>query len=258
MTICHQNKTKTRRAGTLALALLASCALSACGASDRLANIGKAPDMSRIENPQLQPDYQPISMPMPAPQHTVRQPNSLWDSNRTAFFKDQRASNVGDILTVLVEIRDEAELDNRSERSRNAGESAGVDAFLGYESSLSRILPEAVNPSGLIGFDGNSNHAGRGRIGREEDITVKLAAVVTQILPNGNFVIRGTQEVRVNFEKRLLTVDGIIRPEDVSIHNTIQHEQIAEARIVYGGEGQITDVQQPRYGHQVYDVLFPF
>jgi flagellar L-ring protein precursor FlgH len=241
----------------MALALLA-CALSGCGAGERLANVGKAPEMAKIENPQLAANYAPVSMPMPAPKASIRQPNSLWDSNRQAFFKDQRADDVGDILTVMIEIQDKAELDNETERTRESGESAGLDNFLGIESNLNGVLPQAVDPANLIGMDSDSNHKGSGTIDREEKIDVKLAALITQVLPNGNFVIHGSQEVRVNFEKRILNVDGVIRPQDVSIDNTINYDQIAEARISYGGQGQITDVQQPRYGQQVYDILMPF
>ena len=124
--------------------------------------------------------------------------------------------------------------------------------------ALGRVLPQAVDPTNLIDFDSNSNHTGTGSIEREEEIEVTLAALVTQVLPNGNMVIQGRQEVVVNFEKRLLKIDGVIRPEDISTGNTISYEQIAEARISYGGEGQITDVQQPRYGQQLYDIVFPF
>lgn len=242
----------------ITLALLLSCSLSACGAAERMANIGKAPQMSQIENPQLQEGYKPVSMPMPAPKMAMRQPNSLWDSNRQAFFKDQRASNVGDILTVMVEIKDKAELDNETERTRKGGEAANLPDFLGLENSLDTILPDSVNPASLVNFANDSKHTGSGTIDREEKIRVRLAALITQILPNGNFVIHGSQEVRVNFEKRILSVDGVIRPQDVSTGNTINYDQIAEARIAYGGEGQITDVQQPRYGQQLYDIVFPF
>jgi len=240
------------------LTLLLCCSLSACSAMDRLSDVGNPPQMTAIENPQLQPDYKPVSMPMPAPVAEQKQPNSLWASNRKGFFKDQRASNVGDILTVLVEIEDKAKLDNETERTRQSNESAGLDNLLGYEASLNRILPEAIDNTSLVGAEADSSHTGSGAIDRKEKIEVKLAALITQILPNGNFVIHGSQEVRVNFEKRVLNVDGVIRPEDISTGNTITYDQIAEARIVYGGQGQITDVQQPRYGQQVYDILFPF
>lgn len=242
----------------IGLSLLVSCSLTACGAAERLANVGQAPQMTAVENPQLKEDYKPISMPMPAPKVAQRQPNSLWDSNRQAFFKDQRAADVGDILTVMIEIKDKAELDNESTRTRNSGENAGINGMLGYEGALGAVLPEAVNPASLVGLDSDSNHTGAGAIDREEKITVKLAALITQVLPNGNLAIEGSQEVRVNFEKRILNVAGVIRPQDVSINNTVSYDQIAEARISYGGEGQITDVQQPRYGQQVYDILFPF
>lgn len=235
-----------------------SCTLSACGAGERIASIGKEPEMSRIENPQLRKDYQPISMPMPAPKVAEKQPNSLWSSNRQAFFKDQRASDVGDILTVLINISDGAEMENETERTRTSNEGAQLPALLGVESHLAQVLPEAVNPGNLAELGADSSYAGEGSIEREEDITIRLAAIVTQILPNGNFVIHGKQEARVNYEKRIVMIDGVIRPQDVSINNTINHDQIAEARIAYGGTGDLTDVQQPRYGQQLYDIVFPF
>ncbi len=242
-----------------ALALVIGLAgLTGCGAGERLANVGKPPEMTPVENPQTRADYRPVSMPMPAPESTAREPNSLWASNRRNFFKDQRAGSVGDILTVLIDIKDEAGMENRTNRSRSGNENAGLPGFLGYEASLDRILPEAVNPGSLTEFGSTSTNAGSGITEREEDIQIRMAAVVTQILPNGNMVITGSQEVRVNFEKRVLQIAGVIRPEDVSINNTIKHDQIAEARIIYGGEGHLTDVQQPRYGQQIYDILFPF
>lgn len=256
--------TNTRKADSqyrlarLGLALLATVSLGACGAGERLANVGKPPDMAAIQNPQLAPGYKPVSMPMPAPKVAARQPNSLWDSNRQTFFKDQRASNVGDILTVMIDIKDEATFENETERKRTASENAGLPRLLGYEAALGQVLPEAVSNTNLVEAGASSNHKGTGTTEREEEIQVKLAAVITQILPNGNLVIHGKQEARVNFEKRVIQVDGIIRPQDISTNNTVAHDQIAEARIIYGGEGQLTDVQQPRYGQQVYDVLFPF
>jgi flagellar L-ring protein precursor FlgH len=242
----------------ITLTVLAGTMLSACGAADRIANIGAPPEMSKISNPTTEKDYQPVSLPMPAPKQTVTQKNSLWASDRQTFFKDQRAKDVGDIITVVIESADEATLENETERSRSSGESAQLDALLGYEQALSKVLPEAVDNTNLVGGGADSNFSGAGSVEREEEITVKLAALITQILPNGNMAIHGRQEVLVNFEKRILQINGVIRPEDISTENTVAYDQIAEARIIYGGEGQITDVQQPRYGQQLYDIVFPF
>jgi flagellar L-ring protein precursor FlgH len=252
------NRTKKKILLNICLGMMASSSLAACGAGERLADIGKAPAMSPIENPATQADYRAVSMPMPAPQLVSRQRNSLWASDRQAFFEDQRADNVGDILTVLLDIKDKAELDNESERTRQADEGAGLDALLGYEADLAQVLPETVNNASLVGANSTSNHKGTGKIDREEKIKMKLAATIMQVLPNGNMVIQGRQEVRVNFEKRILEFAGVIRPQDITIDNTISYDKVAEARVSYGGKGQITDVQQPRYGQQVYDVLFPF
>lgn len=243
--------------------------LSACSAVDRLANIGEAPAMTAIENPTTQSGYKPVSLPMPTPKQDIRQANSLWSSSKNGFFKDQRAGDVGDILTVMIEIDDQAELDNTSSRERRSSESSTLTRLLGYEQSLDKLLPEAINDAAEDGadpllnpdvadFGSDSSHNGTGAIDREEQITVKLAALITQELPNGNLVIQGRQEVRVNYEKRILELAGVIRPEDITINNSISYDKIAEARISYGGKGQITDVQQPRYGQQVFDVLFPF
>ena len=240
------------------ISLAAMLMLSGCGATERLANIGKAPDLTPIENPTQQSSYQRVSMPMPPLQTVERQSNSLWGGNKQTFFKDQRASNVGDILTVMIDINDEAELENETERTRQSGEDLGIDNLLGIETQITKILPEGTTTADIANIDSNSNFSGEGSTEREEEISVTLAATVTQILPNGNMVIQGRQEVRVNFEKRVLELAGVIRPEDIMTDNTISYDKIAEARISYGGEGQITDVQQPRYGQQAYDILFPF
>lgn len=240
------------------LLMMASSVLSACGTADRISKIGKQPEMTHIANPMTNPGYQPVSLPMPKPRDTTMQKNSLWQHDRVTFFKDQRASNIGDIITVNINIADEATLENETERSRSSGENAGLNSLLGLEASLNRILPEAVNNANLTDFDSNSSHTGTGTIEREDEVTLTVAAIITQLLPNGNMVVHGKQELVVNFEKRILQIDGVIRPEDISTGNSISSDQIAEARILYGGEGQITDMQQPRYGQQLYDVVFPF
>jgi flagellar L-ring protein precursor FlgH len=165
---------------------------------------------------------------------------------------------VGDIVTVAIEIEDNAEISNTTTRSRSSAEESGLPSFLGFESQLDNFLPQAVDPDSLIDLSASGSSEGAGSVERDEDINLRIAAIVTQLLPNGNLVIAGRQEVRVNYEVRELQVAGVIRPEDITSTNEIQFDQIAEARIAYGGRGQISDLQQPRYGQQIFDVLWPF
>lgn len=239
-------------------ALAAATALSGCSAVDRLANIGKAPEMSRIEDPTRGAGYQPVSMPMPAPVVATRQANSLWQEGSRAFFKDQRASDIGDILTVVVTIADKAEVDNTTTRRRTNSDAAQLNGFFGYESDLGNVFPDAVTGGNLLDLGSSTSNVGEGTVDREEEINLRVAAVITQKLPNGNMVLYGRQEVRVNFEVREVVVGGVIRAADITSSNTISYDQMAEARISYGGRGQLTDVQQPRFGSQVLDVIMPF
>jgi flagellar L-ring protein precursor FlgH len=226
-----------------------------CSSIDRYSQIGEQPKLSAIENPTAQPGYKPVQMPMPKPEAVSYNANSLWRNGSRSFFKDQRAHQVGDLLTVTVNITDQANFANETQRSRTVTEDSGITAFLG--SNL--LAPNsAVLPGRLLTADATSTSDGKGTIQRQESLTTNIAAIVTQILPNGNMVVEGKQEIRVNFEKRELIVAGVVRPEDIQSDNTIDSSKIAEARIAYGGQGQITDVQQQRYGQQVMDVLLPF
>lgn len=235
-----------------------SALLAGCSALDRIEGIGAAPALAPIANPTATPGYRPVTMPMPAPEQVSYQPNSLWRSGARAFFRDQRAAKVGDILTVVINIADSATVDNSTERSRTNSENAELPAFLGFEQRLKNVLSSAIDPGNLVDATSSGSSAGSGKVDRKETVELTVAAVVTQVLPNGNLVIEGRQEVRVNYEVRELLINGIVRPEDIANTNTIQHTQIAEARISYGGRGQITDMQQPRYGQQLYDIIMPF
>jgi len=241
-----------------AAAVLLALALGGCNILPRLMDIGRAPDLSEIKNPAPLAGKQAVLMPMPEPARDPRQPNSLWRPGSQQFLKDQRAAKVGDIVTVNIEIQDKAQISNTTTRSRIAAENSSMNALLGYQSSLHQILPEAIDPTNLIDLDSSGSTEGAGSVNRDESIELRVAALVTQVLSNGNLVIAGRQEVRVNYELRELKVAGIIRPEDIASTNTIEFDQIAEARIAYGGRGQLTDVQQPRYGQQVFDILWPF
>jgi flagellar L-ring protein precursor FlgH len=233
--------------------------LSACSATmDRLKSVGQDPPMAYVENPTQRQGYQPVTLPMPDRRVEEQQANSLWMSGRKSFFKDQRASQVGDIMTVLVDIKDNATLENKTQKTKAGADSVGIPNFLGLESKVASVLPGAPSASALIGANSTVNDTGHGKIERTEDVQLKVAAVITQILPNGNMVIHGRQQVRVSNERRDLEVAGIIRPEDISTGNTIGYEKIAEARIAYGGQGMLTDANRPRYGSEVVDILSPF
>jgi flagellar L-ring protein precursor FlgH len=251
----HRAGPRARRA---ALALLAAGLAAGCSAADRVASIGEQPPLSAIDNPTSHPGYKPVRMPMPAPAYASHESNSLWRSGARAFFKDQRARQVGDILTVRVAITDKAEIDNKSSRSRSGSEGVDIGMLAGYETLLPQLLPGAPTGADLVELSGSTEHEGEGKVNRKETLTTSIAAVVTQLRPNRTLVIEGRQEVRVNFEVRELIIAGIVRPEDIGADNTIASSKIAEARIAYGGRGQITDVQQPRYGQQFLDVLLPF
>jgi flagellar L-ring protein precursor FlgH len=238
-----------------ALSIMLSVLLTGCSALDRLVNIGEQPALSRIENPTSQPGYKPVHMPMPTPQPASYSPNSLWRNGSRAFFKDQRAHQVGDILTVKVKFADKATLENETSRSRKNSEDSGVENFFGKKKLP--IMNTAL-PTRIFTADSEGSSEGKGSVDRKEELQTNVAGVVTQVLPNGNLVVEGRQEVRINFEIRELIVAGIVRPEDIESDNTIDSTKIAQARIAYGGRGQITDVQQPRYGQQVLDVLLPF
>jgi flagellar L-ring protein precursor FlgH len=250
---------KFRQFNRLALttALLSTGVIaSGCSSIDRLSAIGEKPALAAIENPTTQPGYKPVQMPMPKPEAASYNANSLWRNGSRAFFKDQRAAKIGDILTVTVNITDKANIANETQRSRKNTEDSGVTDFAG--SKLLSGAAASVMPGRILTADSTTSSDGKGSVQRQEALQTNVAAVVTQLLPNGNLVVEGKQEIRVNFEIRELVVAGIVRPEDIQSDNTIDSSKIAQARIAYGGRGQITDVQQPRYGQQVLDVLLPF
>lgn len=249
----------TSAAARLVVLALATTALSACSGWNRLSQVGEAPPLTSIQNPTEVPGYRPVSLPMPAAAvDATRQPNSLWRAGSRAFFKDQRAGQIGDVLTVTISISDKATLNNTTTRGRTTKENQSLPNVFGFEKQLQKLLPNGADPSSLVNIDNSNNNSGTGKIARDETVNLKVAAVVTQVMPNGNLVIAGHQEVRVNYEARDLQITGVIRREDIDSTNTISHEKIAEARIAYGGRGQISDVQQPRYGTQVLDIVSPF
>jgi flagellar L-ring protein FlgH len=234
---------------------LACLLLAGCGSLTRLSEVGRAPSMTPTSDPTKEPTWRPVSMPMPAKEPTPNEVNSLWRSGSRAFFKDQRAAQVGDIVTILVAMNDTANVKNATTTTRASAETGGAANFFGME----KLLPKNItDPSKLLSVNSGNNSGGSGQIQRTDAVTVRVAGVVTQVLPNGNLVVAARQEFRVNHELRELQVTGVIRPQDIASDNTVLHDRMAEARIAYGGRGELTEVQHARWGQQLLDILMPF
>jgi flagellar L-ring protein precursor FlgH len=245
------------RTATLALIAPLALVLTGCGTINEavhgptLAPMGYPAALVGTEQMTSQPIYhrEPVA---------YGSPNSLWRVGARTFFNDQRAARVGDILTVLITIDDSAQVSNATVRERKVGTNMGVPHFFGLESSLGKILPKAYDPSSMIDATSDNTNSGTGSVNRAEKINLTVAAVVSKVLPNGNLVIQGRQEVKTNAEVRELTVSGIVRPEDISSSNTISHTQIAEARIAYDGRGDISRIQKSPYGQSIVEAFSPF
>lgn len=234
----------------LATLMLGGCA----GLNEAIA----PPQLTAIQNPATLAGSQRVSMPLPTPIVETAAANSLWRTGARSFFNDQRASKIGDILTVNIEIADSAQLKNTSARSRTSSTDTSLNAALGLEDVITKALPGTPSLSPGVDFGSTSASNGTGSVNRQETVSLVVAAVITDILPNGNMVIGGSQEVKINNELRELLVSGVIRPEDVAADNTIAHTKIAEARISYGGRGDISAVQRDKYGKLIYDQITPF
>jgi len=243
------------------LSVLAVLALAPLAACSTVTEAVRGPELAPVGYPATlvardQPTF--VSAREPAPQ--AASANSLWRTGARAFFIDQRANRVGDILTVQIDIDDSAKTQNTSTSSRTGAMSAAVPKLFGLENQVGQLLPPHNNfdPTNALQTKTNSSNTGTGSVNRAEKISLTIAAVVSAVLPNGNLVIQGTQEVRTNAELRQLTVAGIVRPEDISSANTIKHTQIAEARICYGGRGDISRVQKTPAGQSLLERFSPF
>ncbi len=224
----------------------------------RIADVGQAPELT----PNGQ-GYEHLAMVAPSAREvetasTQHLKGSLWSRGRMSLHGDRRANRQGDIMTVVIEIDDRAELSNSTGRSRTGSESLAIPDFLGLPERLNRELPAGASLDNAANVTSSGTSSGQGSVSRNERLTLRVAATIVEELPNGVVRIEGRQEVRVNFEVRELTISGYVRPEDISRKNEITYDKIASARISYGGRGQITDVQQPRYGQQIADIILPF
>jgi flagellar L-ring protein FlgH len=244
------------RTRTFALAMAATIAV---GCSAKPLEIGKAPALSPVGAGIKPPPATPVAYAAPETfplrSHAAHHSTSLWSNRGADLFRDRRARRLGDILTVTISIKDKATLDNRSKRSRDSSQGVGFD--VNYDINA-LALKAAGKANGATALKSNTAQDGKGEIERSESIDLRLAAVVSKVLPNGNLLIQGSQEVRVNFELRELTFTGVVNIADIKADNTIPYERIAEARISYGGRGRSMEVQQPAWGHQILDLISPF
>ena len=237
--------------------ILCATFLSGCYHWTRFNEIGSSPPLTPTQDPTARQGYYPVHMPMPPQSYETYSPNSLWRTGARAFFKDQRASRVGDIVTVLVRSTEKIEFKNETENTRNPTNiSASVGSFFGLEKHLPN--PTGAAPVPLVGASSNVSSKGKNDMKRKEIFDFKIAATVTQVLPNGNLVILGRQEVRMNFEVREIVVSGVVSPPDITSTNTIGLDQIAEARISYGGRGDGSDMQKMPYGSTLLTNVLPF
>jgi flagellar L-ring protein FlgH len=227
-------------------ALIAALLLAGCAGD--LTEVGREPKMSAVGTG-LSTDVRPTAAALFVPQGPTHS-QSLWNGSRTDLFSDQRAAKIGDVITVLIAINDKATFGNTSDRAQNSEIKGAINYTNQQGSTQSQWNPQTDLTS-------SSTANGTGSIDRSEQIKLSVAAVVTDVLPNGNLIVSGSQEVRVNYELRILNVAGIIRPLDISRSNTISYDKIAEARISYGGRGRIMEVQQPGVGQQLWDRFKP-
>lgn len=228
---------------------------AACGRTDHL---GKAPSFTQTQDTREHSAM--IYAGLPA-RTEVLAPNaqaSLWSKERTSLLGDRRALTKGDILTVVIEIDDKAEISNKTNRTRSAGQDLQITELFGVPQRIDPELPGGASLGAAVDIGSQQTSRGDGSVRRNEKLTLRVAATVVNVMPNGVLSIEGQQEVRVNFELRELLVTGFVRPADISRQNEITYDKIAQARISYGGRGQITDLQQPRYGQQVLDYVLPF
>jgi flagellar L-ring protein precursor FlgH len=233
-------------------------AISMTMACSRADHIGKPPSFTpALEAPEARAMIEP-GLPVVLLDRRPVDAASLWSPARASLLGDRRAVVRGDILTVIIEIDEKAEISNSSDRSRSGSESLSVPGLFGLPQRLDKKLPEGASSDELVGIDSQSSSSGDGSVKRNEKLELKIAATVIDVLPNGVLSISGSQELRVNFELRELLVTGFVRPEDVSRKNEITYDKIASARVSYGGRGQISDVQQPRVGQQLLDAVLPF
>ena len=240
---------------TLAILVAGLAFLAGCSSQD---HFGKPPSLTPVDNSAEQ--YAMKTPPLPQTTQVTRNTDSasLWSRSRQSLLGDRRAMQRGDILTVVIELDENASIDNQTDRSRSASQGMTVPQLFGIPQRIDEVLPDGASMANAVELGSTSSASGDGSVTRSEKLELKVAATIVDVMPNGVLSIQGSQELRVNYELRELLISGFVRPEDISRQNSISIEKIASARVSYGGRGQISDMQQPRYGQQVLETVLPF
>lgn len=239
--------------------LIGTLYLQGCSVPSKIAEVSTEPRLSNIENPTLLPNYEPVSMPMPQPVPYVKKVNSLWQDGAKAFFKDQRAHRVGDILTVDVVFEGEkVEMDAKPELTKNNTAVHGINSFLGLSQKLQNALPVGADLVNAVSAASTLAKKGQAKYKRDDKLKFKIAAVITDILPNGNLVLSGRQEVRLLDEVRVIQLKGIVRREDITSANRVQAKHIQNLRILHDSNGEFKDVTALPWGVRAINKLSPF
>jgi len=213
-----------------------------------------APQIRDSQGPAIQPPQPAISVPAAS-----ANPGSLWqaDTQLTSLYGDFKARRVGDIVTIHIVESATASNKATTATGRKSGISAGIDNFFNLESRFPTSRPD-FSPFAKVGADISSTFDGTGETKRSGDLTAYVTARVTEVLPNGNFIITGSRSVTVNHEEQQITLTGMIRPRDISTDNVVLSTYIADARITYSGEGIVQDRQRPGWLARLFDFVWPF
>ncbi|CUX81612.1 MAG: flagellar L-ring protein precursor FlgH [Roseibaca calidilacus] len=227
-------------------------------ACEPLSQVGRAPDFTAPEDGFEHAALYRVPLPDESVVDTPKDRASLWSAGERSLLGDRRASSPGDILTVVIEIDDSAQMSNTTARGRSGSNSMAGPSLFGIPEAIDRNLPGGLSLAAGIETQGGTEFSGSGSVSRNEQLTLRVASTVVERLPNDILRIEGRQEVRVNHELRELLVTGYVRPADISRQNEIGYDKIANARISYGGRGILSGVQQPRYGSQILEIITPF
>ena len=182
---------------------------------------------------------------------------SLWPTNNASergMIADRKASRAGDIITIVVNENAIAQSSQSKKSTRDASLNDSVQQFLFANSKL------GTHNGGLPGIQlgGTSTYSGGGDVSNSQSLSARAAVLVTDVLPNGNLVIEGARIVTFSGETQYVVLHGLVRIDDVTRDNTVTSSNIADARVEFYSEGQLTEAQKRGWFSKLYERLRPF